>query len=150
MTYSTNHRSKSVWKMLFVISLALNLLVIGAVIGIKIRMDKAPMINNIAPGTIYMRALDLRERRALRKKILQNNNGSKLDKSVSTANLRTAVGILRHQPFDRGAFEDLLDKQKEDANSTQNSARTVLITHIENMTVADRLIYAQRLEDLFD
>ena len=150
MTYSTNHHSKSVWKMLFVISLALNLLVIGAVIGIKIRMDKAPMINNIAPGTIYMRALDLRERRALRKKILQNNNGSKLDKSVSTANLRTAVGILRRQPFDRGAFEDLLDKQKEDANSTQNSARTVLITHIENMTVADRLIYAQRLEDLFD
>ncbi len=136
--------------MLFVISLALNLLVIGAVIGIKIRMDKGPMINNIAPGTIYMRALDLRERRALRKQILQNNNGSKLDKSVSTANLRTAVGILRRQPFDRGAFEDLLDKQKEDANSTQNSARTVLITHIENMTVADRLIYAQRLEDLFD
>jgi len=148
MTHSTNQKPKNFWKILFGISLTLNLLVVGAVGGVMIRMDKGPMINHIAPGTLYMRALDFQDRRTLRQKILQNKDVNKLDKAGSKVSLRSAVGILRSQPFDRSTFENLLDKQKQYTNSTQSSARTTLITHIENMTEEERLAYAQRLEDL--
>ena len=73
-----------------------------------------------------------------------------LDKADSNVSLRSAVAILISQPFDRSTFEDLLDKQKQYANSTQSSAHTALITHIENMTKQERLAFAQRLEVLMN
>ena len=56
--------------------------------------------------------------------------------------------ILKKDPFDRKAFEDLLDEQTEYSKSRPSSARVALVTHIENMTKDERSIYSMRLEDL--
>lgn len=147
MTDSTDLKPRNLWKILFSISLALNLLIVGVLSGALIREGKGPSANHLASGFIYMRALDFQDKRALRKEILRNEDGRKLVKGSNQASFNSAVGILKSHPFDRTAFENLLDEQVEGAKSRQRSARTALINHIENMTKEERLIYAQRLKD---
>ena len=60
MTDSTDPKSRNLWKILFGISLALNLLIVGALGGAFIRKGKGPTANHLASGFLYMRALDLR------------------------------------------------------------------------------------------
>ena len=97
-----------------------------------------------------MRALDFKDKRALRKEILRNKDGRKLDTDRNQASFNSAVVILRNHPFDRVAFENLLDEQAKHTKLRQSSARSALVNHIGNMTKEERLLYAQRLKDLID
>ena len=145
MTDSANPKRRNLWKILFGISLALNLLIVGALGGAFMRKGKGPAANHLASGFLYMRALDFKDKRALRKEILRNKDGRKLAKDRNSA-----VVILKGHPFDRAAFENLLDEQAKHTKLRQSSARTALVNHIDNMTKEERLLYAQRLKDLID
>ena len=150
MTDSANPKRRNHWKILFGISLALNLLIVGALGGTFMRKGKGPTANHLASGFLYMRALNFKDKRALRKEILRNNDGRKLVKDRNQASFNSAVSILKTHPFDRGAFESLLDEQAKHAKLRQDSARIALVNHIENMTKEERRIYAQRLKDFID
>ena len=150
MTDSANPKRRNLWKILFGVSLALNLLIVGALGGAFMRKGKGPTANHLASGFLYMRALDFKDKRALRKEILRNKDGGKLVKDRNQASFNSAVGILKRHPFDRAAFENLLDEQAKHAKSRQDSARIALVNHIENMTKEERRIYAQRLKDFID
>ena len=115
MTDSANPKRRNLWKILFGISLALNLLIVGALGGAFIRKGKGPTANHLASGFLYMRALDFKDKRALRKEILRNKDGRKLVKDRNQASFNSAVGILKSHPFDRAAFENLLDEQAKHA-----------------------------------
>ena len=71
-------------------------------------------------------------------------------KDRNQASYNSAVVILKGHPFDRAAFENLLDEQAKHTKLRQSSARTALVNHIDNMTKEERLLYAQRLKDLID
>ena len=150
MTDSANPKRRNLWKILFGVSLALNLLIVGALGGAFMRKGKGPTANHLASGFLYMRALDFKDKRALRKEILKNKDGRKLVKDRNQASFNSAVGILKRHPFDRAAFENLLDEQAKHAKLRQDSARIALVNHIENMTKEERRIYAQRLKDFID
>ena len=150
MTVSTDPKSRNLWKILLGVSLALNLLIVGVLGGALMRKGKGPTANHLASGFLYIRALDFQDKRALRKEILRKKGGRKLVKARNQASFSSAVGILKNHPFDRTAFENLLDEQAKYAKSRQSSARIALVNHIENMTKEERLIYAQRLKDLAD
>ena len=150
MTDSANPKRRNLWKILFGISLALNLLIVGALGGAFMRKGKGPTANHLASGFLYMRALDFKDKRALRKEILRNKDGRKLDTDRNQASFNSAVVILRNHPFDRVAFENLLDEQAKHTKLRQSSARSALVNHIGNMTKEERLLYAQRLKDLID
>ena len=150
MTESANPKRRNLWKILFGVSLALNLLIVGALGGAFMRKGKGPAANHLASGFLYMRALDFKDKRALRKEILRNKDGRKLDKDRNQASFNSAVVIIKGHPFDRAAFENLLDEQAKHTKLRQSSARTALVNHIDNMTKEERLLYAQRLKDLID
>ena len=150
MTDSANPKRRNFWKILFGVSLALNLLIVGAVGGAFMRKGKGPTANHLASGFLYMRALDFKDKRALRKEILRNNDGRKLVKDRNHDSFNSAVVILKTHPFDRAAFENLLDEQAKHAKLRQSLARRALVNHIEKMTKEERLIYAQRLKDFID
>ena len=150
MTDSANPKRRNLWKILFGVSLALNLLIVGALGGAFMRKGKGPTANHLASGFLYMRALDFKDKRALRKEILGNKDGRKLVKDRNQASFNSAVGILKSHPFDRAAFENLLDEQAKHAKLRQDSARIALVNRIENMTKEERRIYAQRLKDFID
>tara|TARA_B100000287_G_scaffold6955_1_gene6789 strand:- start:226 stop:690 length:465 start_codon:yes stop_codon:yes gene_type:complete len=150
MTDSANPKRRNLWKILFGVSLALNLLIVGALGGAFMRKGKGPTANHLASGFLYMRALEFKDKRALRKEILRNKDGRKLVKDRNQASFNSAVGILKSHPFDRAAFENLLDEQAKHAKLRQDSARIALVNRIENMTKEERRVYAQRLKGFID
>ena len=150
MTNSTNPKRRNLWKILFSVSLALNLLIVGVLGGAFMRKGKGPTANHLPSGFLYMRALDFKDKRALRKEILRSNDGRKLVKDRNHDSFNSAVVILKTHPFDRAAFENLLDEQAKHAKLRQSAARTAVFNHIENMTKEERLTYAQRLKDFID
>jgi len=150
MIESTNPKSENRWKMLFVISLGLNLLIIGALGGFLIRKGKAPMAHHLASGRLYMQALDFRDKKVLRNEILGDIDGRELVKLQNYASFSSAVDILKKHPFDRSAFEKLLDEQTKFTQLRRDFARASLVAHIEKMTKKERENYALRLEELVE
>lgn len=148
MSASTDLKPRNLWKILFGISLALNLLIVGALGGAMLRVGKGPVVKHRVSGNLYMRALNFEDKKALRKELFKNKDSRKVIRAKEHSSYSSAVKILRKYPFDRKAFEDLLDQQTKYSKSRPSSARVVLITQIENMTKEERLIYSKRLEDL--
>ena len=148
MSASTDLKPRNLWKILFGISLALNLLIVGAIGGAILRVGKGPMAKHHASGFLYMRALNFEDKKALRKELFRNKDGRKISRAKEHSSYISAVKILKKDPFDRKAFEDLLDEQTKHSKSRQSSARVALVTQITGMTKEERLIYSERLEDL--
>ena len=148
MSASTDLKPRNLWKILFGISLALNLLIVGAIGGAILRVGKGPMAKHHASGFLYMRALNFEDKKALRKAIFRNKNSRKIIREKEHSSYISAVKILKKDPFDRKAFEDLLDEQTKHSKTRQSSARVALVAQITGMTKEERLIYSERLEDL--
>ena len=148
MSDPTDLKQRNLWKILFGISLAINLLIIGAIGGALSRAGKGPMIQHRASGLLYMRALNFEDKIVLRKKLLRNKDSRKIIRAKEHSSYSSAVKILKKDPFDRKAFEDLLDEQTRYSKSKLSSARAALVAQIANMTKEERLVYSQRLEDL--
>ena len=148
MSASTDLKPRNLWKILFGISLALNLLIVGAIGGAILRVGKGPMAKHHASGFLYMRALNFEDKKALRKEIFRNKNSRKIIREKERSSYISAVKILKKDPFDRKAFEDLLDEQTKHSKTRQSSARVALVAQITGMTKEERLIYSERLEDL--
>ena len=150
MATSTKFKSRNLWKILFGISLALNLLIIGAVGGAMIRMSKGPVANHRASGLLYMRALNFEDKKSFRKELFRNKDSRKIGRAKEYSSYSSAVKILKKDPFDRKAFEELLDQQTKYSKSSQRSARLALVAQITKMTKEERMIYAKRLANLID
>ena len=150
MASSTKFKSRNLWKILFGISLALNLLIIGAVGGAMIRMSKGPVANHRASGLLYMRALNFEDKKSFRKELFRNKDSRKIGRAKEYSSYSSAVKILKKDPFDRKAFEELLDQQTKYSKSSQRSARLALVAQIAKMTKEERMIYAKRLANLID
>jgi uncharacterized membrane protein len=148
MSASTDLKPRNLWKILFGISLALNLLVVGVIGGAILRAGKGPIAKHHASGFLYMRALNFEDKKALRKELFRNKDSRKIIRAKEYSSYSSAVKILKKDPFDRKAFEDLLDAQTKHSKSRQSSAREALVTQITRMTKDERLIYSERLEDL--
>ena len=150
MATSTKLKSRDLWKILFGMSLALNLLIVGAIGGTMIRMSKGPVVNNRASGILYMRALNFEDKKLLRQDIFKSKDSRKQGRAKEYRIYTSAIAILKKHPFDQKSFENLLDAQIKYSNSRQSLARTALVKHIENMTKEERMIYTKRLENLVD
>ena len=148
MSASQDLKPRNPWKILFGISLAINLLIVGAIGGAILRVGKGPMAKHHASGFLYMRALNFEDKKALRKEIFRNKNSRKIIREKEHSSYISAVKILKKDPFDRKAFEDLLDEQTKHSKTRQSSARVALVAQITGMTKEERLIYSERLEDL--
>ena len=63
MSDPTDLKQRNLWKILFGISLAINLLIIGALGGALSRAGKGPMIQHRASGLLYIRALNFEDKK---------------------------------------------------------------------------------------
>ena len=150
MSASTDLKPRNLWKILFGISLALNLLIVGALVGAMLRVGKGPVVKHRASGYLYMRALNFEDKKALRKELFKNKDSRKIGRAKEYSSYSSALKILKKDPFDRKAFEELLDQQTKYSKSSQRSARLALVAQITKMTKEERMIYAKRLGNLID
>lgn len=133
------------------ISLALNLLVVGAIVGGSFTRgddrgrDRSARSEEQAIG-IYGRALDKSQRREVGRAI---RAGGRAEGRALRSELRSlaeeAVAVLRVEPFDAGAFEDILVRQQAMIKSRVDDAQGALSGFVAQMSPAERASYADRL-----
>ena len=145
---STSARTPLWLRIIFFLSLALNLLVAGLVIGHMLGDGpdrRVPRVDRMGGPMTF--ALSHEDRRAigdaLRKEYRENDRpGHNRD-----AQYRAFIAALRSDPYDAGQLADLLTDQREDAEERIALGHRLLLERISAMSAPDRAAFADRLEE---
>jgi uncharacterized membrane protein len=131
------------------VSVALNLLVVGAVAGFFVTggPDKRSDRTRTDYGAFFMRALSDEDRRALRRDFEAGLQRQGRDRGAFVTELQTTLEILRATPFDRDAFITSVADQSRGRAEREELGKEVLVNRIVAMTDAERAAYADRLEE---
>lgn len=139
-------RRRRWFRLLLGASLALNLLVLGVVIGAVLRFggpDGARRPPPMLGATLY-RELPREDRRGIREAMRDRSVGRGPDRK--TAALQVAQ-LVRATPFDATALETLFSEHAARRAQWQTTANAVLLEQLGRMTEAERAAYADRIED---
>ncbi|WP_171239773.1 periplasmic heavy metal sensor [Ruegeria sp. HKCCA5491] len=131
---------------LLAVSLALNLLIVGMAVGTVLRVKgndhaKAPP----GFGSALYRALPKDDRKALRGDLSDRHRKGSSSRSRDFATLNEA---LRADPFDPVAVQTLLSRQAQSMADLQVALQEQWLDRVTSMTSDERLIYADRLEEV--
>lgn len=151
-TPERNARMPGMLRVVLFVSLAFNLLVVGVVAGVV--WNGGPpggpprhVRDVVAP---YTSALDREVRRDIGRRIF-GGKPSKDARETLRAEIRAdyaeALSILRSDPFDAKAFEDVLTRQNKRAAQRQQRGQAELVAHIASMDTDARREYADRVSD---
>ncbi|MCK0150650.1 periplasmic heavy metal sensor [Marivita sp. S6314] len=128
-------------------SLALNLLVVGLVVG-AIATGGPERRAGGKPrdvGSVFTRALDADDRAALRRDFVAQFQRPDRDRRPVLTDLETALETLRATPFDEAAFLSAMAEQSDRRAARDAFGRQALAASIAAMSDADRAAYADRV-----
>jgi len=127
-------------------SLALNLLVVGLVVGVAMRGPAGPMRGGLDLGMgPFARALDDDDRRAIRRDLL-GSVGPQIPSRADRGRDRAALlAALAADPFDAQAVAAVLSRQAARNTLMADAARAALLTRLGQMPARDRRAFAERL-----
>lgn len=132
------------WRIVLVLSLALNLAVVGVVVGAAASGrwgDGPPRSFDLGLGPLS-RALAPEERRAISRRLRE-------DRSLRSFDLRErvnrVVATLQAEPFDPDALRGLLAEQSQRIATVQATAQEVILEQIIAMTPERRRAFADQL-----
>lgn len=133
-------------RLTLVISLALNLLVIGVLVGGALT-GRRPDFGGGPDFTLgpFARALDSADRLAIRndlRKSLDEHGFARRDRSAA---LNAFLAALRADPFDSAAVAAIFDGQRDQALAAMSAGQDVLLNRLEQMTPEARAAFADRL-----
>ena len=129
-------------------SLAVNLLIVGVVVGVVAFGGPHKRASGPRPdvGSLYTRALDQKDRRAIRTALSAELAGQIRDRGSVLAEFEATVETLRAVPFDQDALLAALAEQSTRRARRETVGRELLVAQIAAMTDADRAAYADRVE----
>ncbi|PUB12094.1 periplasmic heavy metal sensor [Yoonia sediminilitoris] len=138
-----------VWRTVLVVSLALNLLVVGVIGGAivtgRIGGD-APRSFDLGLGPLA-RTLEREERRAIGRTLRRDPDVRRMG---VRAQLAAMVAALRQDPFDPDQLRAIMAEQSNRLATLQQKAQAALIDQIAAMDPARRLQFADRLQRELD
>ncbi|WP_293450824.1 periplasmic heavy metal sensor [Planktotalea sp.] len=147
-------KPKKRFRILLGVSLALNLLVVGAVVG---AMVKGPSSSGRGgpPGTRevsapYVGAFDHATKRALRDEMRARLPDRRDAQAANRADYEAFVGVLRADTFDKEAAAGIIDTQFQRSGQFQRVGRALSIEKIDQMSLSERMAYADRLQKRLD
>lgn len=142
-------------RILLVVSLALNLLVIGAVAGIAIK--GGPWKHGGPPGPMaealigpLTRALNKEDRRAILRQIRKQGRAEGASPRSHKEALQRMVVMLETAPFDQESFAMDFTSIVEDLQGRMSSATQIYIQHLSDMSDEQRAAYATRVKEAFE
>ena len=145
----TKRRRRWVMPLLF-ISLAINLLVAGVILGaLSQRGDRDSRADGPARsllGAPFVQALEPEDRRALGRDILRNRDKLQKNRINLRRRFDELLEELRKEDFDRARVSSLLSEQRSLAISRQDVGETLLLDRLDSMSFEDRRRYADRLD----
>jgi len=139
-------RPARLWRIVLVVSLALNLAVVGIVVGAAVsgRLGKGPPRSfDLGLGPMA-RALDPQERRAIGRGLRQDRALRDLD---PRGRIDGIVAVLLAEPFDPQAFRAMMDEQAAKVAGFQGRAQDALLEQIIAMTPERRRAFAAHLTE---
>lgn len=147
-------RKGRAWKWILGVSLALNLLVIGAMGGAALRhggFDREARSASQPPqryGAPFVRALPREAQRDMRRTLRAQARAEGLpNRSARRASYEEMVALLRAPDFDAGAARAVFDAQSQTARQVEGKARGVWLEIVAEMSAAERQVVADRLEE---
>ncbi|MEM8591816.1 MAG: periplasmic heavy metal sensor [Pseudomonadota bacterium] len=142
-------------RIVFYLSLALNLAVVGLVVGALIMaspsgQDRRPARGGEVGFGPIMKALAPQDRRQMGMEMRRALRQAGKTRAAQRAVLEEVVVALAADPFEPEAVEPLLGRQFEEAEFRLNLARQVFLAHLEEMSAAERAALAERLQAEID
>lgn len=135
-----------------VLSLMLNLLVLGAFVGRALRPDpfgpRAVVLRDLSFGP-YTDALSPADRDALRADFARRAPGLREALRLHREGQAAVLAALRAEPFDPAALDAALAEQARRLTERAAAARAVLVARIAAMPPEARAAYADRLAAAF-
>lgn len=147
-------KSKFHWsRVLLVLSLAMNLAVIGIVAGAALGQDRdGGRLHTLQSRDIgygpFVAALSEGERRDLGRDLRAAPGPERISRAALRREFETMLAALRAEPFDGAAFEALLDDKRLTLIERQKVGQDAFVARINAMSEADRAAFADRLEKL--
>lgn len=145
---SENKTKTKRWqRILLVSSLALNLVVVGIVVGALVNGGPRGSAQrfDLTSGPLT-RAMDDDHRDAVRAALRDSGVFQRRDRSAMQADMLALVAALRADTFDQGAFKDALLRQRSRLQAGQDTVLDVVSDQVSNMSAQDRAAFADRLE----
>jgi len=141
-------------RLLLLVSLALNLLVVGSVVGMALRLGGPRGPDGPPPqsiGSLLYRELPREDRRELRsdsRRIIgQARPGERMSPDEELAEIDAG---LRADPFDPSALDSVLNEHGMWLAAQHQGFQEAWLTHVADMTRAERAAYADRLQEAFE
>lgn len=135
------------WRVVLVISLALNVLVLGVILGAVLRGGPGapPYATRLALGPVA-EALDRPDRRAVAERLRDMRDLPRIDRAERQRIAEDLREILKAESFDATAFAETLERIDARARAMQTAGRQALIDQLALMSQAERAAFAERLE----
>ena len=127
------------------LSLALNLAVVGVIVGALLRDDgprRGPGgLNHAMP---YMRALPPEDRKSIRQAM---RSGSQHPGMSRRALHTQMIEALKADPFDASRVQDIVQAQLDEGLRSLGAVQQAWLDHVTEMDAQSRRMYADRIED---
>lgn len=137
------------------LSIALNLVVVGLVVGALWRVDGPGRARDGGPplaafGRPYIAALPQEDRHALRALLRSDLRPDLPDRAARRALYDAVIASLRADPFDAEALARAAGEQARVSVAFQQSAQAAWVRYVSGMSPSERLAYAAAVEDVLE
>jgi uncharacterized membrane protein len=136
-------------RIVFFLSLAVNLLVVGALVGVLVTKPKTRHRSMHASRDLVqpcIKALDPKDRQAFQTEMAQSYKRSSGGQRIGAQTRKAAFELLTADLFVRANFSNHLTRQLDYIKTIQGAGVKILLNRIVAMNMAERLAYTARLE----
>jgi uncharacterized membrane protein len=136
-------------RIVFFLSLAVNLLVVGALVGVLVTKPKTRHRSMHASRNLVqpcIKALDPKDRQAFQTEMVQSYKRSSGGQRIGAQTRKAAFELLTADLFVRANFSNHLTRQLDYIKTIQGAGVKILLNRIVAMNMAERLAYTARLE----
>lgn len=132
-----------------IVSVTLNLLVAGVIVGGLIAHDRRPphpVVGDVSLGP-FTDALSKEDRAALRRAAQAEGRNFREMRERGSAELREVIAVLEQEPFDRARVEAMLGAMRARANARFDIGERLMIERLAEMGPEARRAFAERLRE---
>lgn len=140
-------------RILLILSLALNLIVIGLVGGAVLGhggKDKRSHMSHNGPGSPIVRALSREDRRSMGRSIREAYRSQVKDRAADALRYQALVSALAADPYDPEAVKMARQALDEESRDRRQIAQDIWLKNVDAMGVDRRQDYADRMQEVLE
>ena len=141
-------KQPKLWRIVLVISLALNFAILGLLVGFGLRSEvggRPPQAFEVGLGP-FGQALTREQRHEIGDELRRNPDVSRMGRREVAQAKQAVIEILRTEPFDAAALETVLSNGSVRARKLQDAALSAFMFQIGEMSYDERVEMAERIE----